>query len=485
MYVTHGGLFTASSIGKMSSLFKNRWVLFILGLLCLLSSALLFSKIGETSFHGDESGWIASGNYYSGLLLKGDFRRENWICQECGPWGSLNMHLGKLLIGIPLRIVSHETDQEFSSYYDWGQSLEENLKGGTVPPEEILLQARRVSAVFGMLCCLLVFAFGYFSHSVWTGLIAALLLLINQLFFESATRATTDVQYNFFLLFQALSTFLILKGRKKSHLMLATACSSVLAGLAGAVKVTGILIAGCLFLAVVLYEGILGKLQKRDIALSITLFSLLSVLTVYVLNPYFWPSFNAINAKAIIYEFQSLSKELAAGEVRESIRERYPQLSNLSNILEFPNMFLRWKHLMESQKTVFKSASWNGNRFASLHQRLAGAIVQKIGGLEAAHRLHPSFLLEWILLIIGIATCCNALGSSLSNKEIAPLFIPFLYFVINYAFILTFLELNWSRYYLPTVIASKVLVAVGIYQVTTRTYGYFGRLRPSLESGTK
>lgn len=75
-----------------------------------------------------------------------------------------------------------------------------------------------------------------------------------------------------------------------------------------------------------------------------------------------------------------------------------------------------------------------------------------------------------------------ALRRSLSTREIAPLVIPFLYFVINYAFILTFMELNWGRYYLPTVIASKVLVAVGIYEVTARAYGYLERLRPSLTS---
>ena len=453
----------------MSTLFKNKWVLSTSGILCLLSSALLFGKVGETSFSGDESGWIASGNYYSGLLLKRDFGRENWICLECGPWGSLNMHLGQLLIGIPLRIVSRDTGSEFSSYYDWGQSLEENLKVGKVPETEILLQARRVSAVFGVLCCLLVFAIGYFSHNVWTGLMAALLLLINQLFIGSATRAMTDIHYNFFLLSLALSTFSILNCRKKSYMMLASSCSGLLAGLAAAVKITGIIIGGGVFLAVVLYEGLLGKLQKRDIALSIALFSMLSVLTIYVLNPYFWPSFNAINGKAIIYEFQSLSKELAAGEVRGSgIRERYPQLSNLSRMLEFPNMFLRWRSFMREQQTVWKSASWNGNRFASFHERLL--------------LNYSSFLLEWIFLIVGMAACCSALRRSLSTREIAPLVIPFLYFVINYAFILTFMELNWGRYYLPTVIASKVLVAVGIYEVTARAYGYLERLRPSLTS---
>ena len=456
-------------VGKMNILSKYKLVLAISGIVCLLSSAHLFNKIGGTPFHGDESGWISSGNYYWELLLKGDFSRENWMCPECGPWGSLNMHLGKLLIGIPSRIASQETGREFSSYYAWGQSLEENLKGGNVPPREILLQTRRASAVFGVLCCLLVFTIGYFSHIVWTGLIAALLLLNNQLFSESATRAMTDIHYNFFLLSLAVSTFSILKCRKKSYMILASSCSGLLAGLAGAVKITGIIITGLVFLAVILYEGILGKLQKSDIALSIALFSLLSVSTIYVLNPYFWPSFNAISGKAIMYEVQSLSKELAAGKARGSgIRGRYPQLSNLSNVLEFPNMFLRWRSFMRQDLPFWKSGRWDGNKFASFHQQLL-------------HN-YSSFFLEWVFLIVGIATCCSSLRSCLSTKEISPLVIPFLYFVINYAFILTFMELNWGRYYLPTVIASKVLVAVGIYEVTTLAFGYVGQCFPSLTS---
>jgi len=123
---------------------------------------------------------------------------------------------------------------------------------------------------------------------------------------------------------------------------------------------------------------------------------------------------------------------------------------------------------MRELRTVWKSASWNDNRFASFHQR---SLLN-----------YSSFFLEWIFLIVGIAACCSAFRRPLSTREIAPLLIPFLYFVINYAFILTFMELNWGRYYLPTVIASKLLVAVGIYLVTTRAYGYLGRLHPSLTS---
>ncbi|HSN76653.1 MAG TPA: hypothetical protein VL334_16400 [Anaerolineae bacterium] len=57
-------------------------------------------------FNGDESGWISAGFHYADLLLSGDFSREVWECRDCGAWGSLNPHLGKLLIGVPLALFA-------------------------------------------------------------------------------------------------------------------------------------------------------------------------------------------------------------------------------------------------------------------------------------------------------------------------------------------------------------------------------------------
>jgi hypothetical protein len=110
---------------------------------------------------------------------------------------------------------------------------------------------------------------------------------------------------------------------------------------------------------------------------------------------------------------------------------------------------------MEDQKRM-KSASWEGNRFQSFHQRL---LVR-----------YSSFPLEWIFLVIGIALYCIWSSTSWRNKEITYSVIPLLYFLINYTFILTFMQVNWSRYYLPTIIASKLVIAAGICEVISRAY---------------
>jgi hypothetical protein len=71
---------------KMLTRSKRRAFICLVPVLCLMSSWVLFSNIERTTFHGDETGWIASGNYYSRLLLTLDFTQEKWECAPCEWW---------------------------------------------------------------------------------------------------------------------------------------------------------------------------------------------------------------------------------------------------------------------------------------------------------------------------------------------------------------------------------------------------------------
>jgi hypothetical protein len=88
---------------------KNPRLTFIAmtAVICLISASVLFPQIQSTKFHGDESGWIFSAYYYTDLLIRRDFDLQKWECESCGPWGALNMHVGKWLIGIPLLTDAH------------------------------------------------------------------------------------------------------------------------------------------------------------------------------------------------------------------------------------------------------------------------------------------------------------------------------------------------------------------------------------------
>lgn len=52
----------------------------------------------------------------------------------------------------------------------------------------------------------------------------------------------------------------------------------------------------------------------------------------------------------------------------------------------------------------------------------------------------------------------------------SPWSVPLLCFAVNYFVLLAFVDLNWDRYYLPTVIADRALVAAGIYEAGTECW---------------
>lgn len=416
---------------------------------CFISGSVLFSRIKGTEFHGDESGWIWSAYYYTNLLLKRDFDLQKWECDPCGPWGALNMHVGKWLIGIPLAMDPETRGRTFQRLYNFDKSLQVNVTEGRLPPRDILLRARTSSPIFGVLCCVLVFAIGYVAYNAWVGFMASILLLANEQFVRYATRAMTDIHYNFFLLALCLAVLMLSKIRNKKHAVLFGSLCGVLAGLACSVKVTGILIGGSLFVGVAVLLFRRKKLYIKEIALSFGSFALSALVVIYGLNPYFWISWKDMQGKAVIQELRILSDDFKSGDLRfDGARERYP---HVYSVLKFPLMFPRWSRLMDTQ-TEFRSSGWGDNRFLSIHKRLF---------LEYA-----SFPFEWIFFMIGILLYIPYFRNRyavLTVPQNDRSFIPLLYFLINYLFILAFMKLNWGRYYLPTIIADRLMIALGLY----------------------
>lgn len=438
----------------------------LLLVISLFSSVILFKQVEKTRFNGDESGWISSGYYYANLVLTWDFEWQKWKCPQCESWGSwLNLHVGQYLMGIPLKMFATKEDQEFFGFYrhyhelQSDESLRKNEVEGRVPPRDILLRARRISAVFGVLCCLIVLTISYYSANLWIGLMAVILLLANKLFLVNATQAMTDVYYNFFLLCIWLVSIFLLKLRKKGHILIVSSFFGIFVGFATSVKITGLVVGGLFFLSLAVYKHILCKLKMIDIVSYVAVFVVSAIAIIYLLNPYFWPSYTQLNGKGIVRELGALYKEVTSGKAQEGkIRERYPQLSNLSHLVEFPYLFLRWNEVMNRQLKEWKSASWQGNRWRAFH--------------ESLFIRHSGFPLEWIFFCIGIIFHGAKIFSSFRDRKLILSNVSFLYFVVNYVFILLFMKLNWGRYYLPTVIASQMIVAAGMYEVVTQAYRY-------------
>ena len=431
----------------------HRYVTFCAGLLAvtILATIVLYRQTPRTPFDGDETGWISSGAYYTDLVLARDLTWEKWQCQACGPWGGLNMPLGKWLIGAPLKVY-YETARggaEFLRFYNFDHSLEQNQAEGRVPPADVLRVARLACAAFGVLCCLLLFCLGYWWVNGAAGLLAVALLLSTSGFVTQATRAMTDVHYVSFLLAGCLASGLLVKRSSRRAYLAASALAGLCAGLAAAVKVTGIIVGGLVFLALLAYIFAQGRISGRAALRYAALFTVVAVITVYLLNPFFWPNWQQFNATALLAETRALltaaaTRQLAAGPISRS----YPQVGNLAHLIEFPQMFVRWRDFMQTQLPI---GNWTQPRLLAIHRSLFVDLA--------------AFPFDWVFLIVGCAAATGRVLKAWRQQETAPVAAPLVFLGVNYLFILFFVRLNWPRYYLPSAVAAKLLIAVGIMTV--------------------
>jgi hypothetical protein len=434
---------------------KRVGLLFLLTVVLLLAGVRLFGKAKTTPFHGDESGWISTGYYYTDLLLSHDFVWEKWECSSCGNWGSwLTMPLGKWLIGLPLRLNPGTSNQSFFRFYWFGHSRAWNEAEGNIPPQSILLPGRRASAVFGAFCCVLVFLIGFRCYNWLIGGMAVIFLLTNRLFIESATRAMTDIHYEVFLLAECLAASLLLNSGKRSRTMLVASLCGLLAGLAGLVKESGVVLGGLVFVAVTGYKALLTKVEKRELLPYLAIFSFSATAVIYLVNPYFWPSIKEIDTKALSLEMREFFTTARNSEARtESLRQAFPQLSNIANVLRFPKQFVNRNDHMRNDPTF---GQWEGGRFVAIHQKLLTTLSD-----------HPA---AWVLLIIGIFAYAQQTVTHGRSRRITLRSVPLLYFLVNYLFLLFFVRLNWERYYIPTLVAGALIVAGGTFELVLAPY---------------
>jgi 4-amino-4-deoxy-L-arabinose transferase-like glycosyltransferase len=428
----------------------------------LLASSTLFKNVEKTKFNGDESGWISSGYYFSNLLLEGDFEWQQWWKTPKGGEGFsswFQLHLGQWVIGIPMKVLAENGEQEYSGFYHFDKTLEKNKQEGRVPPKLVLLRARNISVVIGTLCCLLIFAIGYYSNNLWIGSIAAILLIFNKLFITLSTQAMTDIPYNFFLLSACLVSIFLLRQSQLRYILLSALLYGGLVGLASSVKITGVLVGSLYFFLIILYKIFVSNLNVKDAMKCLATFSVSALFVIYLLNPYFWPSFKEVSVRETTQKVAIYSKEGQRSEISKTSGE-YPHLSNFSRALEFPRMFGRWRKQLAIQLQEDKAAQWGENRLRTFH--------------ETFLRESSSFSGEIYILVLGIIILGSKLVNSIYNKELSERAVPFLYFGVNYVFILLFMSINYDRYYLPTVIVSKIIVATAIYETARLIWGILG-----------
>ena len=186
--------------------------------------------IGAEPFHGDESIWIRSSATYFGLVLEGDLDAEEWWNWE----GRDQPPVGRYLIGAGIFLTGHgDRLGELAALpdYDFEQGPQWNRDHGTVPPRDILLSLRRVMVVFGVLCCLTLYATGYLAFGPGTGLLAGVLLAFSPAAQACCRRSMTDAPLMLFMLLALLFTVGLARESLRGRPWRAT-IMSILAGLA-------------------------------------------------------------------------------------------------------------------------------------------------------------------------------------------------------------------------------------------------------------
>lgn len=423
--------------------------------LSLISGMVLLTFAERTPFQGDESSWISHGFYCSALLARGDFTWDRWQGKErttdsyrTYPHQYIHFPLPKLLTGIPLRMAGQK---EFIRFYDWAIPEEENRAQGRIPPGDLLRAARVTPACFGVLCCITLFLVAYRCTNLCTGLIAWGLLVSNTLFITMTTRAVHDAYYNFFLLCVFLGSTALATVARGPRLIAMGALAGVAGGLACSVRITGLPLATATVVGVLVYRHAVTRGTRRDVMLPVAAFLCVALLAVVALNPFLWPSFDGASPGALARELQSLSRDIVAREVdAASIPTRYPRLAGLARPLYLFVVPLRWNTLMQWQVRHMGSG-WGSDRmkYRVFHRTLFIDLATFPG--------------EWMLLAVGLVCCANRVRISLREGAVSLRAVPLIYFLCHYLFILASMKLNWSRYYLPTVIAGRVIAAIGIY----------------------
>lgn len=377
------------------------------------SAFVMWKSISQTRFHPDESGWIISAMRTTGLILDGDFSETSWRMGDLGPWGHLNPPVGKYLLGFGLRAhpLRKDIDSEYRYRYHYLSNPPENRLAGRMPPHDLLIRARSVNALFTIvLFAVLSLTAALYTRSLIVGGIAWVLTVSNPLILIVLSRAMTDAYYNLFLLLLVIAILPLVHDTTSEKPAMWLFGAGSIAGLACAVKITGIVVGAELCALVLLYHSLKKRRTPKEYASYTAIFFVAALIVIYGVNPYFWPT----------QTFQSL--------------------------LRFPMLFIEWSDLFQE----FKGNSFAGHRVAEIHKMFFGKFML--------------FPFEQVFFAIGFGYGIRHLITSISLRRPDALGALVLIALAHYVFVLVLVQQNFPRYYLPAVLVMKMISALGAYR---------------------
>jgi hypothetical protein len=319
------------------------------------------------------------------------------------------------------------------------------------PPDRVQ-RARAGAVAFGAIGVVLVFALGGFAGGISAGVMAALLVVANPLYRIHATRAMPDIHYCLLLVAVGVMAALMLRPRVGPRVptrLLVVA--GFLGGLSASMKVTGLVVAAATLGATLVCRAVVLRGPLRELIRSTAIVVGTMVLTHFSSNPFYWPDRRLIELRQLAQEIASLSaadlRNLNAGSICEPVLR--PQIANLCNVIALPQMLPAWQARLTTVAPVGPRSYWRQHRLRALH--------------AAFLKTYATVPYEWLLVPFGAFFCLSRLVRSIRLGRTDPACAPLLFFGANYGLIVVFLPLDWDRYYLTMVVATKVMIALGVW----------------------
>ena len=290
----------------------------LVGLLLFAVALLRFlSAVDDTPFHRDEARWVHRVYYVRELanpfgeswdeasypVTHGSLD-ERYRLRNQPPGGSYALGIGLLLQG---------RDLETNGYWIMDYDNEWNAAEGNMPEPADLTAARRTNAFIGAVTVFCVYLLGRQFLNLAAGVVGALFLTIHPLMLTLTTQALADPLLICLVALSAVAAYRLANRPTWPR----TALLGVLLGLAGATKLSPLLIAiplgllGVILLLSARYMPERGASERwRQLGWRLLPVPLIAAATFVAAYPYLWP--DPIGRSRLMFEFRADSMALQA-----------------------------------------------------------------------------------------------------------------------------------------------------------------------------
>ena len=444
-----------------------RWIKFLaFALVGGFAFVSLLPATKSSPIFGDEIGWISASSYTADLLRSGRFDWRFWNTDSFGSYGSLNPPIGKLALGLPMRIGNQ--NPPFQRLWDWSLDETGNRIRGNLPPQDLLLFARRIAALQSALLVVVACALGWEVGGPTTGLLAAGLLCLLPTWRGTGSLVLTDMLSCAIVLSMAFPAIRLLRRPDGDRGRGPMITLGLLLGLAGGVKPTGFVLGG-LFLSVILaYRVLRSRRILRQLPWTIGALAIAAA-TMVALGPWLWPASGAAGSGEILREVPVALAAVCSRYPIESLRVHRDQREAMRS-LGRPALILlrarRWKSLVAFQRTL-PQLQWEGPRMLVLLDWMLFRLVV--------------FPAEPLFVLVGIW----GLARTVRPQEIGgsprpgPGLVPVLFSAAAFVYVMFLVILPVERYLLPLLALFQILAADGILYCFRSAFERLHRLKDS------